>query len=495
MLPAGGAARPGSPPAAGPEIRVGDLVRAPVPAPEGKRGRTAVVRFTGFAGGDWVGVELGRPEGRNDGSVNGTRYFECMPGHGLFVRRQAVSMVTPGKPVPTSSRARRRACQASGASAAHVETAAAGAVGSRCISEEAPSMFDEIVIGDTVEGQRYKRLNEFVRCPSSGRLNWESFVKVMRTMLGDRVTERDLQQEWVDAGGAGITVSRLYTLLVSPDHYYVPFVLDKVFELADAPWVQAGISQEKYDHIVTQFVALDTNGDQVLSRKEFESVSGLPEFFDMSRDDISQLFDAVDVDQNQTICMNEFLKYMAKRKDHHPLPAQVDPQRGRLEDMMQHFGFVFCTTEGGHRGAIGDGNCQFYSLSWGLYRTTRRHAELRAEVVRHMRGPGRDDFEVFYAPSHPGQPATYDAYLGRMSRDRAWGDHLTLQAAAALHGLDVRLLTADAFGHAGGGADPSRPYLSISSPTARPRVVWMSFAAQHYDPIEPTSTTPRGLLC
>ena len=64
-----------------------------------KKSRVAVVRFvgkTGFAGGDWVGVELSKPEGLNDGSVHGTRYFECRPGHGLFVRLGAVAKVRAG---------------------------------------------------------------------------------------------------------------------------------------------------------------------------------------------------------------------------------------------------------------------------------------------------------------------------------------------------------------------------------------------------------------
>ena len=47
-----------------------------------------VVRFVGtthFARGVWVGVEIGVPKGRNDGSINGKRYFQCEPNYGLFV--------------------------------------------------------------------------------------------------------------------------------------------------------------------------------------------------------------------------------------------------------------------------------------------------------------------------------------------------------------------------------------------------------------------------
>lgn len=51
--------------------------------------KTGVVKFVGnveFATGPWVGVELDLPEGKNDGSVNGTRYFKCRSRHGIFVR-------------------------------------------------------------------------------------------------------------------------------------------------------------------------------------------------------------------------------------------------------------------------------------------------------------------------------------------------------------------------------------------------------------------------
>lgn len=47
--------------------------------------QVGTLRFCGsteFSGGLWAGVELNKPEGKNDGSVAGVQYFTCRIKHG-----------------------------------------------------------------------------------------------------------------------------------------------------------------------------------------------------------------------------------------------------------------------------------------------------------------------------------------------------------------------------------------------------------------------------
>ena len=76
-------------------LQLGRRVRVAVKQAGGSR-QLGSVRYLGaaqFQGGWWVGVRLDAPLGRNNGSVNGVRYFVCEEGHGLFVRPSSVESV------------------------------------------------------------------------------------------------------------------------------------------------------------------------------------------------------------------------------------------------------------------------------------------------------------------------------------------------------------------------------------------------------------------
>eukprot|EP00439_Symbiodinium_sp_Y106_P027014 s1986_g3.t1 len=74
-----------------------DGTRVSVKTLENSAGTVRFVGQTEFAEGDWIGVELDQPLGKNDGSVKGRAYFSCKPNHGIFAR--AGNLVT----IPTGS--------------------------------------------------------------------------------------------------------------------------------------------------------------------------------------------------------------------------------------------------------------------------------------------------------------------------------------------------------------------------------------------------------
>lgn len=107
------------------DLAVGQVIRL-------ADGRNAVVRFVGetlFAPGVWVGCELDDGTGKNDGSVQNERYFECDMGHGMFVRPAAVTVVAQPPP-----RQRASAGAGAAATAAKKRPSSFAAAGSRSTS-------------------------------------------------------------------------------------------------------------------------------------------------------------------------------------------------------------------------------------------------------------------------------------------------------------------------------------------------------------------------
>lgn len=97
------------------EMQSPDLAAPQITVQVGTRvlvnGKSGVVRFYGptqFSPGQWVGVELDVPQGKNDGSVQGIRYFACEAisangFYGLFVRPNTVKFGPSSRRVSTSS--------------------------------------------------------------------------------------------------------------------------------------------------------------------------------------------------------------------------------------------------------------------------------------------------------------------------------------------------------------------------------------------------------
>ncbi|XP_067684730.1 CAP-Gly domain-containing linker protein 1-like isoform X2 [Haliotis asinina] len=68
--------------------------------------KCGILRYVGqtdFAKGEWAGVELDDPQGKNDGAVAGKRYFDCRPNFGLFAPIHKVARYAGGAtPSPQS---------------------------------------------------------------------------------------------------------------------------------------------------------------------------------------------------------------------------------------------------------------------------------------------------------------------------------------------------------------------------------------------------------
>uniref|UniRef100_A0A8D2IVX0 Dynactin subunit 1 n=1 Tax=Varanus komodoensis TaxID=61221 RepID=A0A8D2IVX0_VARKO len=63
---------------------------------KGHRGTVAYVGATLFATGKWVGVILDEAKGKNDGTVQGRKYFSCDENRGIFVRQSQIQVFDDG---------------------------------------------------------------------------------------------------------------------------------------------------------------------------------------------------------------------------------------------------------------------------------------------------------------------------------------------------------------------------------------------------------------
>ncbi|XP_049324523.1 CAP-Gly domain-containing linker protein 1 isoform X1 [Astyanax mexicanus] len=97
--------------------------------------KAGVVRFLGetdFAKGEWCGVELDEPLGKNDGAVAGARYFQCLPKYGLFAPTHKVTRIGfPSTSKVKSSRRRSTLQQSPSGSSASTLSSVASSVGGK----------------------------------------------------------------------------------------------------------------------------------------------------------------------------------------------------------------------------------------------------------------------------------------------------------------------------------------------------------------------------
>uniref|UniRef100_A0A1I7YK50 CAP-Gly domain-containing protein n=1 Tax=Steinernema glaseri TaxID=37863 RepID=A0A1I7YK50_9BILA len=71
-------------------LAVGDSCIVQAAKQPDRRAKIAFLGTTQFSEGNWIGVIYEGPVGKNDGSVNGVRYFTCENLHGGFVKPRSV---------------------------------------------------------------------------------------------------------------------------------------------------------------------------------------------------------------------------------------------------------------------------------------------------------------------------------------------------------------------------------------------------------------------
>ena len=85
------------------------------------------------------------------------------------------------------------------------------------------------------------------------------------------------------------------------------------------------------------------------------------------------------------------------------------------------------------------GNCQFEALAHQLYKNSAQHPQVRRQVVAELRA-----HPELYAAGASGEFGfqhvdSYEAYCDKMADDGAWGDGVTMQAAATAFVVHVRI--------------------------------------------------------
>ncbi|XP_014895418.1 dynactin subunit 1 isoform X9 [Poecilia latipinna] len=128
-------------------VKVGSLVEV---IGKGQRGTVAYIGNTLFASGKWVGVILDEPKGKNDGTVQGKRYFTCQENYGIFVRQSQIQLVddgadtSPDTPEPTTGRVPKREILESSKSAKLQPSRPAGGGGKGAASGSASASAGEM---------------------------------------------------------------------------------------------------------------------------------------------------------------------------------------------------------------------------------------------------------------------------------------------------------------------------------------------------------------
>ena len=127
-----------------------------------KPGYVQFIGVTQFAPGQWAGIVLDEPIGKNDGSVAGVRYFQCEDLRGIFTRPSKLSRVPvperetngaqtlPGQVSSAVTTAADGQASAANQTSTNLATAASGSVANLSETDSAKKGKRELKLGDRV---------------------------------------------------------------------------------------------------------------------------------------------------------------------------------------------------------------------------------------------------------------------------------------------------------------------------------------------------------
>mmetsp|Transcript_101730 Transcript_101730/g.270631 ORF Transcript_101730/g.270631 Transcript_101730/m.270631 type:complete len:280 (-) Transcript_101730:86-925(-) len=133
-----------------------------------------------------------------------------------------------------------------------------------------------------------------------------------------------------------------------------------------------------------------------------------------------------------------------------------------------------------------DGNCQFRTLAFNLFGEQAHHAVTRKAAVAHMRKHS-DFFSVLFESADE-----FKAYLRDMSRNRTWGDELTLRAVVEAYCCEAHVITSEGANwylvyqpEASGRPDPKIAACPKGLPQPKPgKQVFLSYISPvHYNSV------------